>query len=146
MNAARHEVVEGRQILIRRGEDLAEPSGQLRLDFDVLSDETAEAAPKRPGWAMPWARVAVGGFVMLALYYLFGYYVAWQNAPLREFYGGTDPGSFFAQMESVATSVPWMIPFQYLRGIVWTLLALLIVRLAGRGYFGDHEGPGERIV
>ena len=34
-------VVEGRRLFLRRGDDLAEPSGQLLLDFDAASDEDA---------------------------------------------------------------------------------------------------------
>lgn len=36
-------VVEGRQLLVRRGEGLIEPRGQLRIDFDALEGETDDA-------------------------------------------------------------------------------------------------------
>lgn len=84
-----------------------------------------------PRW--PWARLVIAGLVYLALYYLFGYYVAWQDPVLRDYYGGTDPGSFFAQMVSVVEGAPWMLPLQFLRGVLWAGLALLVVRaMAGR--------------
>lgn len=35
-------VVDGRKLLVRRGEDLVEPSGQLRIDFDALEHEPAD--------------------------------------------------------------------------------------------------------
>ncbi len=35
-------VVEGRQLLLRQGDDLAEPSGQLRLDFDATDDRISQ--------------------------------------------------------------------------------------------------------
>lgn len=40
-------IVEGRQILLRQGEGLIEPGGQLRFDFDAFEDgsETGESAP-----------------------------------------------------------------------------------------------------
>jgi len=69
----------------------------------------------------------VAGAVYLCLYYLFGYYVAWQDPELRAYYGGTDPGSFLAQMRSVAESTPWMIPLQYVRGLLWVGLGLLLI-------------------
>ena len=76
----------------------------------------------RWGW-----RVAAAGVVFLGLYYLFGYYIAWQDPELRAYYGGTDPGSFFAQMQSVARGTPWMIPLQYARGLMYVGLGLLVI-------------------
>lgn len=84
--------------------------------------------PARPRWPLKWT-LPLGAAVFLGLYYLFGYYIAWKNPALREYYGGTDPGSFFAQMRSVIDSTPWMLPLQYVRGLLWTLLALLTVRM-----------------
>jgi hypothetical protein len=75
------------------------------------------------GW-----RVAAAGLVYLCLYYLFGYYIPWQDPEIRTYYGGTDPGSFLAQIKTVAQGMPWMIPFQYVRGVLWVLLALLVIR------------------
>ena len=78
------------------------------------------------GWA--W-KLAVGATVMFALYYLFGYYVAWKNPEVRAFYDGTDPGTFLAQMRSVVEWQWWMLPFQYLRALLWVLLALPVIRM-----------------
>jgi len=64
----------------------------------------------------------------LLLYYLFGYYVAWKNPELRQYYGGFDPGSFLAQLRSVAEATPWMFPFQAGRALLWVLLVLPMVR------------------
>lgn len=77
----------------------------------------------RGGW-----RTLVSGLIFLCLYYLFGYYIAWQDADLRTYYGGTDPGSFLAQMQSVVDATPWMLPMQYLRGMLWVGLGLLIIK------------------
>ncbi len=78
------------------------------------------------GWS--W-RLAAGATVMLALYYLFGYFVAWKNPVVRDYYGGTDPGSFVAQMRSVVQGAPWMVPLQWGRGLLWVLLALPVIRM-----------------
>ncbi len=72
---------------------------------------------------------AVAAGVYLILYYTFGYFIAWKNPALREYYGGTDPGNFFAQMRMVAQGTPWMLPFQFLRGLLWTGLGLLVIRM-----------------
>ena len=82
-----------------------------------------------PATTREWTwKFLVGGFVFLALYYLFGYFVAWQIPSLRDYYGGTDPGSFVAQMKSIAQNQPWMIPFQYVRALMWVGLAVLVIR------------------
>ena len=46
-------VVEGQQLLLRRGDDLTEPSGQLLLNFDVTEDQGAAASPVQ---AIPFDR------------------------------------------------------------------------------------------
>ncbi|MDH3744891.1 MAG: hypothetical protein OES47_07310, partial [Acidobacteriota bacterium] len=65
----------------------------------------------KPTTAWWWRAVTAGG-VFLVLYYLFGYYVAWKNVAVRDYYGGTDPGSFLAQMANVVRDTPWMLPLQ----------------------------------
>lgn len=97
-------------------------------------ESSGEWSP-RPAAIVTW-KVAAAGLVFLACYYLFGYYVAWQSPAVRAHYGGSDPGSFFAQMTHVATATPWMIPLQYLRGILWVLLGLLVVRMM-RGHWWE---------
>jgi hypothetical protein len=91
----------------------------------ALAGEARNARLDIGAWG--W-RVAVAGMVFLALYYLFGYYIAWQDPELRAYYGGTDPGSFLAQMQSVVQGTPWMLPLQYVRGLLWVGLGMLIIR------------------
>jgi hypothetical protein len=77
----------------------------------------------------PWAwKVLFAGLLFLVLYYVFGYYIAWQDPDLRAYYGGTDPGSFVAQMVSVMQATPWMVPLQFLRGLLWVGFGLLIIQ------------------
>lgn len=102
----------------------------------VLGKWKADSAPatdsghREPTSAREWAwKTAVGGAVFLSLYYLFGYFVAWKNPLVRDYYGGTDPGSFFAQMSSIVESTPWMLPLQYMRGLLWVALAVLVIRM-----------------
>ncbi len=100
--------------------------GRWRSDTAAGGEPNPRLRMSGRSWA--W-KLAAGAAVMLALYYLFGYYVAWQSPAVRDFYGGTDPGSFFAQMRKVAAETPWMIPVQYLRGLLWVLLALPVIRM-----------------
>jgi hypothetical protein len=91
-------------------------------------EEASEQVPPRAPIDWAW-RLAFAGGVFLAFYYVFGYFVAWKNPVLREYYGGTDPGSFFAQMSGILQSNPWMILLQFARGLLWAALALLVIRM-----------------
>ena len=86
-----------------------------------------------PGeWMLKLGFIAV---VYLILYYSFGYYVAWKNPEVQAYYGGTDPGSFLAQMASIWHATPWMFPFQAFRGMLWVAFVLPVVcMLKGRSW------------
>jgi hypothetical protein len=76
-----------------------------------------------------WAwRLPVIAVVYVILYFTFGYFIAWKNPAVREYYGGSDPGGFLTQMGTVVRDTPWLIPFQILRAMLWTLLALPVIR------------------
>jgi hypothetical protein len=76
------------------------------------------------------ARFGILAIVYVVLYYLFGYYVAWQNPELRLYYAGTtELTSFYQMMRSTVTGTPWMLPFQFGRGLLWALFAYPVVRL-----------------
>ena len=65
----------------------------------------------------------------LVLYFTFGYFIAWRNPAVREYYGGTDSGSFVAQMRAMLLETPWLPFFQILRAMMWTALALPVIRM-----------------
>ena len=96
-----------------------------RWKAESMRIETTDSALNLGRWG--W-RAAVAGVVFLGLYYLFGYYIAWQDAELRAYYEGTDPGSFIAQMASIVRHTPWMIPLQYVRGMMYVGLGILVLR------------------
>jgi hypothetical protein len=93
--------------------------------------ETSE--PSRLGSLMPakdWTwRLAVIAVVYVVLYFAFGYYVAFRSPALLDYYGMSDPGSFLAQMGTVFRDTPWLPAFQVLRAMMWTLLALPVIRM-----------------
>jgi hypothetical protein len=75
-------------------------------------------------WKLPVLAVAY-----LMLYFGAGYFIAWQNPELREFYGQPGPAlPFFAHMAGVLADDPWLIPFQVLRSLLWTACALPLLR------------------
>jgi hypothetical protein len=64
------------------------------------------------------------------VYFLFGYYVAWQWEETRLFYSGTkDILPLVTHFRGTFTSDPYFIPFQLMRGALWTALAMLIVNM-----------------
>jgi hypothetical protein len=81
--------------------------------------------------AMPWGewvwRLAViaGGYVLL--HFTLGYYLAWANPAVREFYGGTQAESFLAQIAHTWATAPWIFPFQGLRALLWTAFSLPMI-------------------
>jgi hypothetical protein len=74
----------------------------------------------------------------LILYFTFGYFIAWRSDAVRAYYGGNDPGSFLAQMNSVLYDTPWLIPLQVLRAILWTGIAVVVIRMMKRRWW--HVG------
>ena len=64
------------------------------------------------------------------IYFLFGYYVAWQWEDTRLFYTGTrDILPLITHFREGFASDPYFIPFQLMRGALWTTFAMLIVNM-----------------
>jgi hypothetical protein len=77
-----------------------------------------------------WAwKLAVIALTYLILYFTFGYFIAWRNPAVREYYGGIDEGGFVGQMGRVLRNTPWLIPFQIVRAMCWVVLALPVIRM-----------------
>jgi hypothetical protein len=56
------------------------------------------------------------------LYFLFGYFVAWQSQDVRLFYGGpAELNSFLNQIGQFLMDRPEVPVFQYFRGVLWML-------------------------
>lgn len=81
-----------------------------------------------PGSEWAW-KLSVIVLVYLILYFTFGYFIAWRNPAVRDYYGGIDEGSFLAHMSAVLQSTFWLIPFQILRAILWVVIALPVIRM-----------------
>lgn len=92
-----------------------------------LSDEGAVRFGTA-GWAY---RIALIVAAYLVLYFSFGYFVAWQDPAIREYYGGGDPAGFLPHMRSVLSDAPWLVPFQVVRAVIWALIGWLVVRVTG---------------
>ena len=77
-------------------------------------------------WMLKLALVAVAYVVV---YFTFGYYIAWKSADVRAYYGGSDPGTFVAQLRSVMRDTPWLAPLQLARGLLWAAIAVPVIRM-----------------
>lgn len=97
-----------------------------RLKHAVQPGEQ-KATVKLPRWGI---RVAALAVLYVIVYFLFGYFVAWQWEETRLFYSGTTAiKPFFAHFRGLFRADPIIVPFQLLRGALWTALAWLIVRM-----------------
>ena len=65
----------------------------------------------------------------VVIYFTFGYFIAWQSAAVRAYYGGSDPGSFLAQMSAVVRETPLLLPLQAVRAILWAAIAVPVIRM-----------------
>jgi hypothetical protein len=99
--------------------------GKQKPDADDAAYNERLVMPTKE-WA---AKLAVIVIAYVVLYFTFGYFVAWKNPAVRAYYGGSDEGSFLAHMSSVLTQTWWLIPFQVLRGLLWVVIALPVIRM-----------------
>jgi hypothetical protein len=92
------------------------------------SDDQNEARLKMPigQWIVKLSLIVIAYVV---IYFTFGYFIAWQSEAVRSYYGGSDPGSFLAQIRSVIRDTPMLLPLQAVRALLWTALAVLIIRM-----------------
>jgi hypothetical protein len=116
----------------------AAPFSVLAVPILGKRKPNAEDAAHNARLVMPtneWAwKLAVIAIAHVILYFSFGYFVAWKNPAVREYYGGNDPGSFFAQMSTVLANTWWLIPFQMSRGLMWVAIALPVIRMLKGGW------------
>jgi hypothetical protein len=75
-----------------------------------------------------WKLVVVGVCYVL-LYLAAGYFIAWQSTAVRDFYGGHDPGNIMTHIVWLMQTSPHIFPFQFLRGLVWMLFVLPIIKM-----------------
>ncbi len=64
----------------------------------------------------------------IILYWIAGYFIAWQNPELRAFYGSPgDALPFWQHTGNTLRNEPGLFPFQALRGLLWALFALPVI-------------------
>jgi hypothetical protein len=80
--------------------------------------KSPEPTPRRVA-PIGWRPLALLAAAYVAAYFLAGYFIAYHNPALIAYYDDTDPGSFFAQVGKIWTRVPWLFPFQAVRGVLF---------------------------
>ena len=73
-------------------------------------------------------KLSVIAILYIFLYWMAGYYIAWQNEDLRAFYGS--PGDILPFWEHTVNTFhtdPGLFPFQALRALLWALCAIPII-------------------
>jgi hypothetical protein len=95
----------------------------------------AQPRENREPMALPGLgkRLVALAVLYVVVYFVFGYFVAWQWGEVRVFYSGTSEiKPFFVHFRDLfLEDDPAIIPFQLVRGALWTSLALMIVRMTG---------------
>lgn len=100
--------------------------GKRKAGTATINEPNSRLLMPANEWAWKLAAIAIAYMI---LYSTFGYFIAWKNPAVQAYYGGIDEGNFFAHMKVVFTTVPWLEPFQALRGVLWALLALPVIRM-----------------
>src|SRR5215204_1828604 len=94
---------------------------------DRTDDESYSRLDMPAGeWAGKLSLIVIAYVV---IYFTFGYFVAWKSAAVRAYYGGSDPGSFPAQMSSVVRDTPLLLPLQAVRALLWAAIAVPVIRM-----------------
>jgi hypothetical protein len=74
-------------------------------------------------------RLTIIAVAYVIIYFTFGYYIAWQNPALVAYYGGTNSGGYLDQLQRVWRDTPWLPLLQIGRALLWTALAIPVIRL-----------------
>ena len=77
-------------------------------------------------WIVKLALIVV---VYVVIYFTFGYFIAWKNPAVVEYYGGNDPGSFITHMGNVLRTEPLLIVLQIVRALLWTAIAVPVIKM-----------------
>ncbi len=92
----------------------------------------ADEGLSKTKWEMPFMqlllKLAVIAIIYVLIYWVAGYYIAWQNPELRAFYGSPgDIEPFFAHTLRTIRNTPGLILLQLVRGVLFALIALPVI-------------------
>lgn len=103
-------------------------AGRFRSVPSAEIFQPAPVAPRALAWKLP-----VLGLAYAVLYFVFGYYVAYQSESVRLLYAGSaELPSFTGQLAAAMAERPMIVPFQFVRGMLWAALAVPLLAILGR--------------
>jgi hypothetical protein len=94
----------------------------------TTAPEGSTEAPPVTAAGITW-RIALLVAAFVLLYMFFGYYVAWRNPALREYYGGADVATFFEALKSNWLRQPQMFLLQVFRALLYVACVYPLLRL-----------------
>ena len=77
---------------------------------------------------LQWKEVAWLSAAYMIIYFVFGYFVAWQFEAVRVFYSGSaENAGFFGQIQQTLQTKSFIFLFQFFRGFLWIMIGFPIV-------------------
>ena len=102
-------------------------AGMLAMVLFKRFDE--QKLPKL-NWGKFGVIAVLNGLIYMVVYFIFGYFVAWQSPELRLFYSGsTEMISFSEKLLDNFRTSPVIYPFQWMRGVLFTFSVLPLLRM-----------------
>jgi hypothetical protein len=103
-------------------------SGKLKKPEEVSEVPNTRLRMPKSEFALKFSLLSL--VIYPLLYFLFGYFVAWQFPLIRQFYSGsTAILPFFEHFRTTLTANPVLPLWQMARGIIWVLIALPVIRM-----------------
>ena len=93
------------------------------------SSADAGPAPARLAASSLTWRIALLVVAFVFLYLFFGYYIAWQNPDLRQYYGGTAFSSFYDSLKGNWGQRPFLYLLQVFRGLLFVACVFPLIRM-----------------
>jgi hypothetical protein len=94
------------------------------------SNEVNDTSTRLPATISAWVyKLAVIALVYVAIYFTFGYFIAWSSPEVREYYGGGEYNGFLKQLMHTWHTTPWLFPLQIFRGLLWTAIAVPVIKM-----------------
>jgi hypothetical protein len=75
------------------------------------------------------AKLSLIVIAYLFLYFTFGYFIAWRSEAVRDYYGGSDPGSFITHLANLLRTEPLLFLLQAVRALLWTAIAIPVIKM-----------------
>jgi hypothetical protein len=97
--------------------------GKWRAASSAIASPARLAAP-----SLAW-RIALLVVAFVFLYMFFGYFIAWQNPDLRQYYGGTNFPSFYDSLKNNWGQRPFLYLLQVFRALLFVACVFPLIRM-----------------